>query len=621
MFFLYSFVILLLFKFSDNIILLNGGLCMYHEFEVLYKIYQNSEVSQRDLAGDLFISLGKVNQIIQSLVTQDMINHDSVYTVTKKGLDYLESHKVDNAIIMAAGFGSRFVPITYEMPKGLVTVNGEVLIERQILQLREAGIQEIIVVVGYLKEAFEYLVEKYGVKLVHNPDYAQKNNISTIFHVRDYLKNSYILTSDIYMPKNIYRKYEANSYYVTKFFPEDTTEWGVELNNKDLITKVNEDGVNNSWAMFGPVFFKKDFSDTLVPLVDSYMTKPSSDQWYWEHVYMTHIDQFTMYARKTEAGTVEEFESFEELRAFDKSYLTISQSHILDTICTVFDCLIEDIVEIKTLKVGMTNDSFSFVINGSKYVFRAPGKGSNLLINRKQEALVYEAIKSLRISDDVIYIDPTFGYKITKFIEGSRPFNHETPEDLLKSMALLKKFHDANLEVAHEFDLEERINHYLGLCITANAMFYQDFNEVYAQIKDVIAYVKSLKRDQTLCHIDSVSVNFIFDEKENAVLLDWEYAGMADPMTDLAMYVVYEGLDELGIDQLTDAYFKRGITSDERTILYAYIAMAGFLWSMWTQFKEASGDDFGTYGLEQYQYGRNYSKKTLERVEYAKSMA
>lgn len=97
-------------------------------------------------------------------------------------------YKTDNAIIMAAGMATRFAPLSYEKPKALIEVKGEVLIERQIRQLIEAGVPQIIVAAGYKKELFGYLTDKYGVMLVENPDYRTRNNHSTLYHVRDYLK-------------------------------------------------------------------------------------------------------------------------------------------------------------------------------------------------------------------------------------------------------------------------------------------------------------------------------------------------------------------------------------------------------------------------------------------------
>ena len=146
-------------------------------FEIVYLVKCENIKTQRDLADRMFVSLGKINNLMSEAIAQNFINNDQGYVVTEKGEAFLEEHKVDNAIIMAAGFGSRFVPMTYETPKGLLDVNGEVMIERQIRQLQEVGINDISIVVGYLKETFEYLTEKFGVKLIYNPDYSIKNNI------------------------------------------------------------------------------------------------------------------------------------------------------------------------------------------------------------------------------------------------------------------------------------------------------------------------------------------------------------------------------------------------------------------------------------------------------------
>ena len=110
------------------------------------------------------------------------------------------------AILLAAGIGSRLRPLTLETPKPLIKINDESMIERQIKFLKEVGINEIIVVTGYLKEKFNFLKEKYGVTIIHNNKYDKYNNIYTMYLVKDYLKNSYVIEGDIYLNKNILRK-------------------------------------------------------------------------------------------------------------------------------------------------------------------------------------------------------------------------------------------------------------------------------------------------------------------------------------------------------------------------------------------------------------------------------
>ena len=138
-----------------------------------------------------------------------------------------KKYKVDNAVIMAAGMSTRLAPLSYETPKALLNVHGEVLIERQIRQLREAGIEEIFVVTGYKKECFSYLEEKFKVTLVENPYYETRNNHSSLYVVREHLKNTYICCGDNYFPENVFRSEEEDSYYATVFEAGETDEWCV----------------------------------------------------------------------------------------------------------------------------------------------------------------------------------------------------------------------------------------------------------------------------------------------------------------------------------------------------------------------------------------------------------
>ena len=127
--------------------------------------------------------------------------------VTVSGVEALKPFKVNNAVIMAAGFSSRFAPLSYETPKGLVTIRGEKLIERQIRQLKEAGIQNIIVVVGYKKELFKYLQDAFDVKIIENEEFSKRNNHSSLWAIKDYLRNTYICSVDNYFVENPFHSY------------------------------------------------------------------------------------------------------------------------------------------------------------------------------------------------------------------------------------------------------------------------------------------------------------------------------------------------------------------------------------------------------------------------------
>ena len=143
----------------------------YNEFEILVCIEKEKrELSQREISKTTNLSLGTVNKTITSLLEKKLINEDN--TITKRGLKELEPYRVKRAIFLAAGFGSRLVPITLNTPKPLVLVNGKKIIETLLDAVVKAEIPEIIIVTGYLNEQFEILLKKYpNIKFIYNKKY------------------------------------------------------------------------------------------------------------------------------------------------------------------------------------------------------------------------------------------------------------------------------------------------------------------------------------------------------------------------------------------------------------------------------------------------------------------
>ena len=144
-----------------------------YECDILKILMEESFISQRALSDRLGCSLGVVNRSLQSLVK----NHDldQHMQLTQKAIKKIQSSSPQKAIILAAGYGMRMIPINFNMPKGLLKIKGETLIERMIQQLHEVGIYDISVVVGFMKECYEYLIDEYQVKLIYNGEYASKN--------------------------------------------------------------------------------------------------------------------------------------------------------------------------------------------------------------------------------------------------------------------------------------------------------------------------------------------------------------------------------------------------------------------------------------------------------------
>ena len=600
---------------------------------VCRSIFENSAVTQRELAKELHISLGTANSLVKECLDKQLIainKGNETYELLPKGQALLEKHKVDGAVIIAAGFGSRFVPLTFETPKGLLEVFGERMIERQIRQLHEVGITDITIVVGYLKEKFEYLIDKYQVKLLYNPEYSKKNTLTTIYQARELLrgKNMYVLSSDNWMRHNMYHAYEGGAWYSSSYMEGETSEWCLDYNKKGRILNVFVGG-KDQWVMYGPAFFSKSFSSKFLPVLEEYYHLPGTEQFYWENVYMEMLsgeaakrlpnlpeakEEIEMYINRRQADEVYEFENLEELRRFDVKYQRHSDNEAMELVSKVFQVSESEITEIRCLKAGMTNKSFLFKIKDRHYICRIPGPGTELLINRQQEKEVYDATHDLGITEKIVYFSGETGYKIAEFYEGAHNADAENEDEIIRCLKLVRKFHQSGLKVSHSFDFKERIEFYEKLCKASGDILFDDYNLVRSCMKELLDRLDGLGHEKVLSHLDTVVDNFLILPDGDIRLIDWEYAGMCDPLVDIAMCAIYSYYNEEQTDRLIEIYFEREPSMEERFTVYAYMALGGFLWSLWAIYKASLGEEFGEYTIIMYRYAKNYYKKCSKIV-------
>ena len=263
---------------------------------------------------------------------------------------------VDNAIIMAAGTSSRFAPLSYEKHKAMTVVKGEVLIERQIEQLKIAGIPEIYIITGYKAEQFDYLVPKYGIKLIHNPDYLTRNNNASIWVARDILKNSYICSSDNYFAENPFEAEVDDAYYAAEYADGHTAEWCMTEDDEGYISSVTIGG-EHAWYMLGHAFWSQEFSQQFLSILEEEYDQPGTADKLWEKIFMAHLDTLKMKIRKYKPGVIYEFDTMDELREFDRSYWTDTRSILIKKVAKQLSVLEESIVNIKSLKSKTTEAS------------------------------------------------------------------------------------------------------------------------------------------------------------------------------------------------------------------------------------------------------------------------
>ena len=277
-------------------------------------------------------------------------------------------------------------------------MRGEVLIERQIEQLKAAGINDITLVVGYKKEYFFYLRNKYGVEIVNNDEYASRNNNGSLWRVRNKLGNTYVCSSDDYFTENPFEAYVWKAYYSAQYAEGPTKEWCITTGANNRITKVTVGG-SNSWYMLGHVYFDRSFSKRFSQILDDEYALPETTDKLWEDLYIEHIKELDMVLRPYPAGVINEFDSLDELRVFDPHFLENVDSEIFDNIVNVLGCTKTEIHDVYPLKQGLTNLSCHFATNSGEYVYRHPGIGTELLINRAGEVAAQKVAKELGIDE------------------------------------------------------------------------------------------------------------------------------------------------------------------------------------------------------------------------------
>lgn len=579
-----------------------------NEFAVLRAFAELKKPSQRDIAAAAKLSLQTVNTACKKLATQGIVAEGAL---TKQGKRALAPYRINNAIIMAAGLSSRFAPISYEQSKGMLKVRGEILVERQIRQLQEAGITDITIVVGYKKEYYHYLKKKFGVNLVINPEFASRNNNSTLYCVRERLKNTYICSVDNYFVHNPFHAYEYTACYSAEQRTRSKTEWALTLGRAGRITSVTIGG-KKAWYMLGYAYFDKAFSKQFTKILEAEYALPETADKLWEQIFVEHINELPMYVIKHNGGDIFEFDSLDEVRKFDPAFLDNLDSSILDNIVSVLGCDKTEIRDIWPIKQGLTNLSCHFATDSGEYVYRYPGVGTEKMIDRPTEVKAQLKAKELGLDDTFIYEDEKTGWKLSHYITNCRLLDAHDPAQVKKAMKLARRLHECGAQFSRTFDYYKEGKKYEKLLAEKGAIDVPGYDELAKQAKTVRKLAGADKAPTCLTHNDFFSLNLLLDEKDKLYLIDWEYAGMADYASDFGTFVVTCKISEEEALQALSFYFGRKPTAAEIRHNFAYVGLAAWCWYVWALLKEAEGDYVGEWLYTYCDYATQYLPKTIE---------
>ena len=571
----------------------------YKEFEVIRTILKMLECPKnlaesiyKNMQYYVFKSEAEVQELINSLQDKGYISNGKL---TQAAMKEIEPLKVDNAIILAAGGSDISAKSVYSMPKGLFMKNGETLIERQIRQLREVGIEDITVVIAYKQEMYFFLQDKWGVNLEINPD-LKKNNIYSLYIAEKHIGNTYICNCDNYFEENPFSMYEYNSYHATVYKQNAHNELLVRKNNSGRILQIYS-GCESGECIYGQAYINKEVSRRLVHYLDNEIDDFRVSALFWEEFIGKHADNLDMYVREYSDKIVYEFDTIQEIQNIDGLFLGNVSGKINQKICDVLMCNEDDIRDIVILEKGLTNILFTFDVNGKRYIFRYPGDSSRFFIYRKNECVALRLAAKAHADDTYVYIDES-GIKISMYRESCHDIHGVYYKDveLMKRIAKkIRAFHNEgyNLENWKQYEYNP-IYECEKLFREASKMkgdLFKLFEKEWTMIRKLQMYADMDGIKHTMCHND-INIDNVLVTDTTLDIIDWEFAGYNDPAYDFGRVIAgleYD-VEDSRIQEILEAYFERPATKLEYIHWMAYSAIHNWYYVGWALYKESIGE-------------------------------
>ncbi|MDR4324668.1 NTP transferase domain-containing protein [Bacillus pseudomycoides] len=610
---------------------------MQQVLNILEVINQNPQMNQKKIAEQCNISVGKVNYIMNDLTKNQYIYSKKSgkymnYYLYQKGFEYMrqelaayqgkklrvhrkEGKKVTQAVVLAAGKRHEF-----GKPSGLLTVGEKLLLDRSLEILKNNGIEKIVVVVGYKKEQFEGWTGRHNVHFVENPKYKWTGSMASLAEVQELITDDFLLIEDDIL-------IEEKALVQVLHHPEP-----------DCVLITNESGSGD---------------EAFVEIQDGYLYKISKDIHQLNRIdgemvgiskisYEVFMNMLATFRHNQNPYVNYEYLLLDAARLYDVGYAklpdvvwaeidTPKQYEVVKN--KIYPRLVKKEAEFKERQIkkyvsealsiskdeitgiqpfgGMTNTNFKVSVGKSEYVLRIPGSGTEDMISRRDEMVTSNLASQLGIDAELLYFNEETGVKLAELIPNAETLNPKTAKrsDNMKLTAnILKQLHSSNAEMNNTFNVFEKIEHYEGLLNKVNGSNFDDYAEVKNKVMRLKDMYEAMDVTLTACHNDTVPENFVKSGEDKIYLIDWEYGGMNDPMWDIAAHSLECDFSSEEEELFLSYYFNEEVEESYQRRIFMNKIFQDFLWSIWTKIKEATGSDFGTYGMDRY----NRAKKNLQ---------
>ncbi|GAA0861391.1 winged helix-turn-helix transcriptional regulator [Paraclostridium tenue] len=608
------------------------------KYKILKYINENKNITQRDISKSLRISIGNVNSIIKKMEKEDLIeikkhSNKQEYKITKRGFEELEERikenklekisinndenkKIKQAVILAAGEKKIF-----KKPVSFLDLEDGKIIDRFINILKLNGIEKIVIVTGYKSEYFEEYVKDKNIILVKNEKYKWTGTMHSLAMVKDVINDDFILLeNDMIFEESaieqILKDKNRNCMLITSESGSgdealvEIRDGYVYKMSKDIhqfnkidgemigISKISYEVFNKMLELFkdnkNPYL---NYEYALMDIARDYKVgyiKPDNLVW-------TEIDIQEHYERAIKY-------IYPKLKRKEKE---IKVNNIKNLLSEALNISCEVIDKVESIG-GMTNKNFKVRMNNEDYILRIPGSGTEEMISRYSEKNNTLVASELNLDTDMIYFNEESGVKLAKYIKNSEtitPKSAKRENNMIEITNILRKLHTSNATFVNKFDVFEKIEEYEVLLKEVNGSNFEDYDYVKNKVLNLKNILNDIGIKNVPCHNDTVPENFVKD-RERIYLIDWEYSGMNDPMWDLAAHCLECEFNEDEEELFLNLYFNKSVEEKYRTKILIYKICQDFLWSIWTNIKEAKGDNFGTYGEDRY----NRAKENLKKL-------